>query len=253
MTLLTVAEAQARVLALAGPLEVEQAGLVDAAGRWAAAPVTARRDQPAADLSAMDGYALRFAELPGPWTVVGESKAGGGLDRALRPGEAARIFTGAPLPEGADTVLVQEEAARDGATLRLAGDGPPRLGAHVRRLASDFAAGAVLVGAGERYTPARIALAAMGGHGTLQVPRRPRVTVLSTGDELVLPGAPLSGVALPASNGPMLHAMLLPTAGSGGGWGHPARSPRRAGGGFRAGGGVGGRDRHHRGSVRRRS
>jgi molybdopterin molybdotransferase len=208
MSLLPVAEAQARLFALARPLAVEQASPVEAVGRHAATDILARRAQPAADLSAMDGYAIRFAELPGPWAVVGESRAGAGFDRALAPGEAARIFTGAPVPEGADTVLVQEEAARDAATLRLAGEGPASHGYNVRRQGSDFAAGDCLVAANERLTPARIALAIMGGHGTIAVPRRPRITILSTGDELVAPGGEASGVALPASNGPMLAAML---------------------------------------------
>ena len=209
--LLSVAEAQARILALGAVMAPEEVPLIEAADRWAAADVLARRDQPAADLSAMDGYALRFADLSGPLTVVGESKAGEGLARGLVQGQAARIFTGAPMPAGADTVLVQEEAARDGDRLRLAGEGPPRIGAHVRRRASDFAAGARLVGTGERWTAARIALAAIGGHGALPVRRRPRVLLLSTGDELVAPGEPTSGVALPASNGPMLHALLRST------------------------------------------
>ena len=208
MSLLAVEEAQARLLALAAPLPIEQAGLVDAVGRRAAADVIARRAQPAADLSAMDGYALRFAELPGPFTVVGESRAGAALARALGPNEAARIFTGAPLPPGADTILVQEEATRDGATLHLAGEGPPRHGAHVRYQGSDFLARDLLIGTGERLTSACIALAAMGGHGTLPVRRRPRVRILSTGDELVAPGEPTPGVMLPASNGPMLAALL---------------------------------------------
>ncbi len=140
--------------------------------------------------------------------MVGESKAGGGLDRALGPDEAARIFTGAPVPAGADTILVQEEAARDGTALHLAGEGPAVAGYHVRPRGSDFAEGDVLIAAGEQLTPPRIALAAMGGHGRIAVPRRPRITIISTGDELVPPGAPTSGVALPASNGPMLAAML---------------------------------------------
>jgi molybdopterin molybdotransferase len=208
MSLLPVAEAQARLLALAQVLPVEQVPLVEAIGRHAAEDIMANRAQPAADLSAMDGYAIRFAELPGPWTVVGESRAGAGLDRPLAPGEAARIFTGAPVPEGADTVLIQEEAARDGNELRLAGEGPLVAGYHVRARGSDFALGDRLVAAGEQLTPARIALAAMGGHGTVAVPRRPKIAILSTGDELVEPGAPTDGVALPASNGPMLAAML---------------------------------------------
>lgn len=208
MSLLPVAEAQARLLALAPALPVERVGLVEAIDRHAAEDIVAGRAQPAADLSAMDGYAIRFAELPGPWQVVGESKAGGGLDRALGPDEAARIFTGAPVPAGADTILVQEEAARDGTALHLAGEGPAVAGYHVRPRGSDFAEGDVLIAAGEQLTPPRIALAAMGGHGRIAVPRRPRITIISTGDELVPPGAPTSGVALPASNGPMLAAML---------------------------------------------
>ena len=208
MSLLPVVEAQARLLALARALPIEAAGLVAAVGRHAAEDVLALRVQPAAALSAMDGYAIRFAELPGPWTMAGESKAGAGLDRALAPGEAARIFTGAPLPEGADTILVQEDAARDGAQLRLAGEGPAVAGYHVRAQGSDFALGDLLVAAGEKLTAPRIALAAIGGHGTLPVPRRARITIFSTGDELVAPGQPVSGVSLPASNGPMLAAML---------------------------------------------
>jgi molybdopterin molybdotransferase len=156
----------------------------------------------------MDGYALRFAELPGPWRVVGESAAGGGLQRSLQPGESARIFTGAPLPDGADTILIQEDAARNDDLLRLAGDGPSHRGVHVRLRASDFATGAPLLDAGVRFTPPRIALAAIGGHGHVSVRRRARVALISTGDELVVPGAPTPGVMLPASNGPMLAAML---------------------------------------------
>lgn len=208
MSLLAVAEAQARLLALAEPLERETAPLGAAAGRWAAQDIFARRSQPAADLSAMDGYAIRFAELPGPWTVVGESAAGAGLDIALQPGEAARIFTGAPLPAGADTILLQEEAARDGVTLRLAGEGPKRRGQHVRRAASDFAADALLIEDGQSLSPSRIALAAIGGHAVLPVRRRARIALISTGNELVPPGAHAAGVKLPASNGPMLAAML---------------------------------------------
>ena len=179
MTLLAVAEAQARIAALAVPLQIETVPLSEAAGRWAAADIAAARMQPAADLSAMDGYAIRFAELPGPWTVIGESAAGGGLGLVAEPGEAARIFTGAPLPAGADTILIQEEAARDGDRIVLSGEGPPGHGAHVRHAGSDFAAGDVLVRTGQRLSPARIALAAIGGHGAVAVRRRVRGSRLS--------------------------------------------------------------------------
>jgi molybdopterin molybdotransferase len=212
MSLLPVAEAQARLLALAAPLPIEVLPLAEAAGRWAAETVNARRAQPSADLSAMDGYAIRFADLPGPWRVVGESRAGTALDRALGSGEAARIFTGAPMPHGADTVFLQEEAVRDGDQLVLAGEGPPRQGAHVRTRGGDFEDGARLISAGDRLTPGRMAAAAMGGYGAIAVRRRPRVRLISTGDELVPPGAPAEGVKLPASNGVMLQAMIADIA-----------------------------------------
>ena len=208
MSRLQVREAQDRVLALARLVREEIVPLLDAVGRFAAQPVEALRTQPAANLSAMDGYAIRFAERPGPWRVVGESAAGAGLDRALGPGEAARIFTGAPVPGGADTVLVQEEAGRDGGTLTMTGEGPSHHGAHVRLTGSDFQTGDVLIPVGAALSPARIALAAVGGHGALAVRRRVRVALISTGDELVPPGAPVEGVRLPSSNAPMLAAIL---------------------------------------------
>lgn len=211
MSLLPVGEAQARLLALAAPLPEEDVPLLDALGRWTARAVIAKRTQPAANLSAMDGYALRFAELPGPWTVTGESAAGGSEAPPLGPHEAARIFTGAPLPAGADTILVQEEAARDGARLILTGEGPPRVGAHIRHAGSDFAAGETLLAPAAPIGPAQIAIAALGGHGTLPVRRRPRIILLSTGDELVPPGAQTPGVSLPSSNAPMLAALLRAT------------------------------------------
>lgn len=197
-----------RLVALADPVPAETVAIADAGGRWARADVIARGAQPFADLSAMDGYAIRFADLPGPWTVIGEAAAGLALDRPVGPGEAARIFTGAPVPGGADTVLIQEETARDGARLALAGEGPPHLSRHIRRAGSNFADGAVLVAAGERLSPARIALSVLGGHGRLTVNRRIQAVILSTGDELVPPGEPATGARINASNGPMLAAML---------------------------------------------
>jgi molybdopterin molybdotransferase len=208
MALLPIAEAQARLLALAGPTPVETVPLAEAVGRWAAEPVVARRTQPETDLSAMDGYAIRFADLPGPWTVIGESAAGSGFAGTVAPGDAVRIFSGAPMPAGADTVLVQEEAARDGDQLSLAGEGPPTLGRNTRRRGLDFAEGDALIAAGERLTPARIALAAIGGHAALPVRRKVRVAIAATGDELVTPGTPVGPAQLPESNRTMLAAQL---------------------------------------------
>ena len=209
--LLPVAEAQVRVLALGTPVEIEDVPLDAALGRWAAAPVTARRTQPAADLSAMDGYALRFADLGAPLQVVGESAAGTPFGGTVAPGQAVRIFTGAWMPAGADTVLVQEEAQRDGDRLMLAGEGPPCRGRNVRPRGLDFSQGDVLVAAGERLTPARLAVAATGGVGRVAVARRVRVAISATGDELVEPGS-TDPEALPESNRLLLRTMLADMA-----------------------------------------
>lgn len=208
MALIPIAEAQARLLALAGRTPVETVPLAAAVGRWAAEAVVARRTQPETDLSAMDGYAIRFDDLPGPWRVIGESAAGSGFPGEIAPGQAVRIFTGAPMPPGADTVLVQEEAARDGDVLRLSGEGPALRGRNTRRRGLDFAADDPLIAAGERLTPARIALAAMAGHAVLPVHRKVRVAIAATGDELVPPGAPVGPAQLPESNRTMLAAQL---------------------------------------------
>jgi molybdopterin molybdotransferase len=206
--LLPVAEAQARLLKLAQPLPIERVALTAAAGRWTAEPVIAKRTQPFADLSAMDGYAIRFGELPGPWTVVAESKAGSSLPAPLAPGQAARIFTGAAVPPGADVILVQEEAARDGDQLRLDGEGPGRVGKHIRPRGMDFSADETLIAAGEPVTSAHIALAASAGHGTLAVRGPARIALISTGDELIPPGSIGEGHQLPCSNAPMLSTLL---------------------------------------------
>ncbi len=200
-------EAQVRLFALATPKETEDVPLSDALGRWAAADVVARRMQPARDLSAMDGYAIRSGDAPGPWTIIGESAAGGRFEGSIGAGEAVRIFTGAVVPTGADAILIQENAAVEGGQLQLTAEAPS-LGKHIRRAGGDFGDGAVLVKAGERFTPARIGLAAMGGYARLPVRRRLRVAIISTGDELVSPGEPCAEDQIPSSNGPMLAAML---------------------------------------------
>lgn len=206
LPLLPVAGAQARLLSLAPTLAAERLPLVEAAGRYLRAPAIARRTQPAADLSAMDGYAIRFADMPGPWRVIGESAAGHGFGGVVGAGEAVRIFTGAPLPPGADTVLVQEEAARDGDMLRLAGEGPACRTRNVRARGLDFHEGDMLGTAGDLLTPARLALAATGAVREVEVGRPVRVALAATGDELVEPGGDAPG--LPESNRLMLRAML---------------------------------------------
>ena len=190
------------------PVSIETVPLIEAVGRWAAADIAARRDQPSANLSAMDGYAIRYADLPGPWHVIGESAAGRAFAGTVHPGEATRIFTGAAMPDGADSVLIQEEAVHDGARLTLTGEGPPAPGRNVRRRGLDFLAGDALVSAGERLSAPRLAVLAIGGHGEVAVRRRVRVAIAATGDELVAAGQPVTGTALPESNRLLLSAML---------------------------------------------
>ena len=208
MTLVPVAEAQSRLFALKPPVSTEDVPLPQAPGRWAAADILAARTQPVADLSAMDGYAIRFADLPGPWTVIGESAAGRPFDGTVDAYQATRIFTGAAMPAGADTVLIQEEAGRDGDRLTLGGEGPGLLGRNTRARGLDFHTGTRLIAAGDRLTPARIAVAATGGLATLPVRRRLRVAIAAKGDELVPAGTMPVGSQLPESNGVMLAAML---------------------------------------------
>ena len=214
MTLLPIPDALDRLFALAAPVAAEEVALADAHGRWAAADIHARRTQPATDLSAMDGCAIRHADLPGPWTLIGESAAGRAFAGTVGPGETVRIFTGAAMPAGADTVMIQEEVAADGTAIRLTGEGPPARGRNTRRRGLDFTQGDPLIARGERLTPARIAVAATGGVGTLAVNRRVRVAICATGDELVEPGGAHDPAALPESNRAMLAAMLadLPVA-----------------------------------------
>ena len=207
MAALSLEEAQARLLALAPVLAVEHLAVDEALGRYLAAPLTARRTQPAADLSAMDGYAIAADSLPGPWRVAGESAAGHPYAGTLGAGEAVRIATGALLPTGASAVLVQEDCGRDGDALTLTGTAPDPAHRHIRPRAMDFAEGAALLPAGARIGPAQIALALSAGHTHLPVHRRPRVTIIDSGDELAAPGTPLPPHRIPASNGPMLSAL----------------------------------------------
>ncbi|MFY7837575.1 MAG: molybdopterin molybdotransferase MoeA [Novosphingobium sp.] len=204
---LPLAEAQARLLALAPSLPTEHCAVGECLGFYLAEPLRARRTQPAAPLSAMDGYALRSVDLPGPWRVVGESAAGHPFGGAVSAGEAVRISTGAIVPQGADMVLLQEDASRDGDEVRLTGEPPAPPERHIRPAGMDFTADANLIAAGTRIGPAQIALAIAGGHSHLPVRRRLKITVIDSGDELVLPGHLPDQHQLPASNGPMLCAM----------------------------------------------
>jgi molybdopterin molybdotransferase len=189
VALMPVAEALTRVLAGAEPLPVEQAPLTEACGRVLSADVMALRTQPPADVSAMDGYAVRaadVAQVPVDLKLVGEVAAGHPFQGTVGVGEAARIFTGGVLPPGADTIVIQENAARKGDTVMVATSSGK--GKHVRIKGLDFQRGALLLTKGRRLTDRDLALAAAMNHPTVPVHRRPKVAVLATGDELVMPG-----------------------------------------------------------------
>lgn len=184
-----LADALAAVRARCRPLPAEDAPLADAADRILAEPVVAPRDLPAVDISMMDGFALRAQDAGGPLRVVCEIAAGDAPPaRPLAPGEAARIFTGAPVPAGADCVAMQEHCARDGDRLRVDAAAAPRAGQHIRRRGEEMSAGAEVLPKGVVLRAAELSLAAACGRVRVRVHRRPRVALLCTGDELVPPG-----------------------------------------------------------------
>jgi molybdopterin molybdotransferase len=205
--LLELEEAQARLLALASPLATERLPVEQALGRYLAEPLHAARTQPMADLSAMDGYALRAADLPGPWQVIGESACGHPFGGAVGQGQAVRIATGALIPAGADTIVIQEDTARDGEHLALAAAVPAAEGRHIRRTGMDFRSGDELLGAGTRIGPGQFALIISAGHGAVAVRRRPKLAIIDSGDELASDPESCAPHQIPASNGAMLAAM----------------------------------------------
>lgn len=204
---LPLEEAQARLLALAEPLAVEHVDLERAIGRYLAEPLKALRTQPAADLSAMDGYAVRADDIVGPWNVVGESAAGHPYAGTMRSGEAVRIATGAVMPEDADCVILQEDIAREGDRIALSGDGPEPPHKHIRRKGMDFVDGKEVLQAGARIGPAQAALAISAGHRHVAVRRIPRVAIIDSGDELSSDPDRCAPHQIPASNGTMLLGM----------------------------------------------
>jgi molybdopterin molybdotransferase len=204
-------DAQAQLLALATPLPVELVPVDEALGRYLAKPLIALRTQPAAALSAMDGYAMT-GDMAGPWRVVGESAAGHPYSGVIGQGEAVRISTGALLPPDATTVIIQEDLAREGDRLTLTGEAPSPADKHIRPRGLDFVEGAHVLSAGTRIGPAQLALALSAGHGRLPVHRRPNVLVMDSGDELSADPEACKGHQIPASNGVMLSAMARSVA-----------------------------------------
>ncbi len=212
--MLSVSEARTRLLAAFEPLAAETVSVADALGRVLAEDVVARVTQPPKDVSAMDGYAVRaadVAEVPATLRVVGEVPAGRHHAGAIGAGEAVRIYTGAPLPDGADAIVIQEDTRREGDSVSVHETVP--LGHYVRPAGLDFAAGEVGLPAGRRLTARDVGLAAAMNRPWLPVRRRPRVAILATGDELALPGDPLAENQIVGSNGFALASLVTACGG----------------------------------------
>jgi molybdopterin molybdotransferase len=207
--MLAVDEALARIVAGLAPLPAEWCHLGAALGRVLATDLVATRDQPPHAISAMDGYAVRAADLAGGSATLrqlGEAPAGGTFEGAIKPGETVRIFTGGRLPPGADAVALQENATVDGDRIGLAGKLEP--GTYVRPAGLDFKRGDLGVAAGTVLSARKIGLAAALNHAWLAVRRKPRVALLATGDELVMPGHALAAHQIVNSNSAALAAMV---------------------------------------------
>ena len=213
--MLTFEEARARILTGASRLGQESIPLAEAAGRVLAERIVATHPLPPFDHSAMDGYAMRVADLVGggPFRLrVGpdESRAGRAAP-SLAPGEACRIFTGATLPQGADTVVMQEDVTRDGDQINLVAR--PRPGAHVRSAGEDIRPGQEALAEGTRLLPGHLSLSASLDRGALVVARRPSVAIVCTGDELRAPGSSGGPASIPESNGVALAALVRQVGG----------------------------------------
>ncbi len=208
MALMPVADALARILHGVKPLPPETISLKQAHGRVLAKPVKATRDQPPFAASAMDGYAVRqsdVAQIPASLKIKGTSAAGHAYKGKLKPGQAIRILTGAPLPKGADTIVIQENTTRNGSDLAITVATPE--GKNIRKRGLDFAKGVELLARSTRLNARDIGLAAAGNTAKVQVSRRPHVVVLTTGDELVLPGQSPRADQIVSSNSHAIESM----------------------------------------------
>ena len=207
--MISVEEARDRILAALPVLPGEQVGLLESFGRVLAEDVTARRSQPPQAVSAMDGYAVKaadVADVPATLQVVGEAPAGQAYEGRIASGETVRIFTGGPVPDGADSIVIQEDTEREGdrVTVRETVKG----GAFVRPEGLDFANGEALLKSGTVVTARNVGLAAAMNRPWLMVRRRPRVAILATGDEVVMPGDPAGPYQIVSSNALALAAAV---------------------------------------------
>ncbi len=207
--LMPVAEALARITGALAPLPPETVSVADAHGRVLATDVVAQLTQPPAAVSAMDGYAVRAADVtkvPVTLRQIGEAPAGGAFEGSVGSGTCVRIFTGGPVPEGADAIVIQEDVDADGTAITVR-DGAPA-GHYIRPAGLDFREGEVLLRAGRRLGARDVGLAAAMNVPWLEVRRRPGVALLSTGDEIVRPGDPLGPNQIVSSNSLALAALI---------------------------------------------
>lgn len=207
--MLSVEQALERILGAMSPLPGEQVSVADGLGRVLASDVVARRTQPPAAMSAMDGYAVRaadVAQVPAALKVVGQAPAGGGWEGTLGAGEAVRIFTGGPVPDGADAIVIQENTEAGDGKVTVLQSAPE--GRFIRPAGLDFTEGDALLPAGRLLTARDIALAAAANRPWIMVHRRPRVAILVTGDEVVMPGDPLAPNQIVSSNSLGMAAMV---------------------------------------------
>lgn len=220
--MISVDEARARILAAMPTLGAETVSVAQAFGRVLAVPVCARVSQPPADVSAMDGFALRAEDAAqgARLRLIGEAPAGRPFSGVVGPGEIVRLFTGSFVPQGAEAILIQENATLDGDAVVV--NEAPAKGRFIRRAGQDFRAGDELLPAGRRLSAPDVGLAAAGNYPFVSVLRRPRVAILVTGDEISLPGEPIGPGGIVSSNSHMLAAfvqgqggepLILPVAG----------------------------------------
>ena len=211
--MISVEEARARILAALAPTPGEVVALANAWGRVTATPVIARLTQPPADVSAMDGYALRAADgtLGATLQVIGSAPAGHPFAGSIAPGQAVRLFTGSVVPKGADAILLQEDATATGSDVRV--NEAVAAGRHIRRAGQDFAKDDEVVPAGRRITARDVGVAAAANHPWLTVHRRPRVAILATGDEIAMPGEPIPPGGIVSSNSHALAALVRAAGG----------------------------------------
>lgn len=201
-------EAQRRILALAAPLSSVNVALSEASRCYLSEDLKAKRAQPAADISAMDGYAVRFASLAKELHIIGESAAGRPFVGTLRPGQAVRVSTGALIPSGTNTVIIQEYASVSSDNILHISDENYQLNKHIRLAGSDFQTDQIILSKGQLLNPGAIAVAAMAGHGQVPVHHIPTVSIIASGDELVVPGMMVSDYQIPSSNSFMISSLL---------------------------------------------